>query len=57
MKWYSLIGVTAVSLLFAGLSPLNAQNEDMDNKTVFQQMFPQGEKLPEQFSKYFIGQA
>lgn len=57
MKWYNLIGVTAVSLLFAGRSPLNAQNEDMDNKTVFQQMFPQGEKLPEQFSKYFIGQA
>lgn len=29
----------------------------MENKTVFQQIFPQGEKLPAQFSQYFIGQA
>lgn len=29
----------------------------MKNETTFQQIFPQGEKLPEQFSKYFIGQA
>lgn len=29
----------------------------MENKMTFQQIFPQGEKLPEQFSKYFIGQA
>ncbi|MFS2738141.1 4-carboxymuconolactone decarboxylase, partial [Parabacteroides merdae] len=28
----------------------------MENK-VFNQLFPQGEKLPEQFSEYFIGQA
>lgn len=35
---------------------LNAQTRPMKN-TSFQQIFPQGEKLPEQFSRYFIGQA
>ncbi|WP_302987449.1 carboxymuconolactone decarboxylase family protein [Alistipes senegalensis] len=29
----------------------------MENEKTFQQMFPQGEPLPEQFSKYFTGQA
>ena len=33
-----------------------AQEKKMNNNT-FHQPFPQGERLPEQFSKYFIGQA
>lgn len=49
-------------LILAGLlsgfvSTTHAQEKSMKNETTFQQIFPQGEKLPEQFSKYFIGQA
>ena len=49
----SVFGV--VSVLAAGTLP--AQERRMENEKTFQQMFPQGEPLPEQFSKYFIGQA
>lgn len=49
----SVFGV--VSVLAAGMLP--AQERRMENEKTFQQMFPQGEPLPEQFSKYFIGQA
>ena len=35
----------------------NATKNDMKNEIPFQQLFPQGGKLPEQFSRYFIGQA
>ncbi len=38
------------------IAPIGAQ-ESMKNEPTFQQIFPQGEKLPEQFSQYFIGQA
>lgn len=48
----SVFGV--VSVLAAGTLP--AQERRMENERTFQQMFPQGEPLPEQFSKYFIGQ-
>ena len=44
-----------VSVLAAGTQP--AQERRMENEKTFQQMFPQGEPLPEQFSKYFTGQA
>ena len=44
-----------VSVLAAGTLP--AQERRMENEKTFQQMFPQGEPLPEQFSKYFTGQA
>ena len=44
-----------VSVLAAGT--LSAQERRMENEKTFQQMFPQGEPLPEQFSKYFTGQA
>ena len=37
-------------------SKINAQSI-MNNVDDFQQIFPHGEKLPEKFSKYFIGQA
>ena len=43
-----------VSVLAAGTLP--AQERRMENEKTFQQMFPQGEPLPEQFSKYFTGQ-
>ncbi|WP_302604332.1 cupin domain-containing protein [uncultured Alistipes sp.] len=33
------------------------QNPDTAMEHPFEQIFPQGEKLPEQFSQYFIGQA
>lgn len=33
------------------------QNPDTAMEHSFEQIFPQGEKLPEQFSQYFIGQA
>ena len=41
---------------------LNAQQNstpqnDMKTQSAFEQIFPRGEKLPEQFSKYFTGQA
>lgn len=46
-----------VAFLIAGTGNIvKAQETKMENK-VFNQLFPQGEKLPEQFSKYFIGQA
>ena len=52
--WFlSVFGV--VSVLAAGTLP--AQERRMENEKTFQQMFPQGEPLPEQFSKYFTGQA
>lgn len=44
-----------VSVLAADTLP--AQERRMENEKTFQQMFPLGEPLPEQFSKYFIGQA
>ena len=44
-----------VADLAAGTQP--AQERRMENEKTFQQMFPQGEPLPEQFSKYFTGQA
>lgn len=47
---------TAVVLPCTG-NRLHAQTQNMKNTTVFQQIFPQGEKLPEQFSRYFTGQA
>lgn len=46
------------ALLFSGAVTIKAQENNMDNNTAhFAQMFPQGEKLPPQFSQYFIGQA
>lgn len=49
-----------LAMLVAGscgvIVPIEAQ-EPMKNESTFHQIFPQGEKLPEQFSQYFIGQA
>lgn len=49
----------AALLLLAGgsVQPLNAQNMENMEKPQKVSPFPVGEKLPEQFSKYFIGQA
>lgn len=47
----------AVFILQGNGNSAKAQEMKIENKTVFQQMFPQGEKLPAQFSQYFIGQA
>lgn len=49
--------IVVAGFLFGSAFTLNAQEKDMNKETTSQQIFPQGEKLPEQFSKYFIGQA
>ena len=54
-KLWILTVFGVVSVLAAGTLP--AQERRMENEKPFQQMFPQGEPLPEQFSKYFTGQA
>ncbi len=52
--------LTTLAMVVAGscgaITPIGAQ-EPMKNESTFHQIFPQGEKLPEQFSRYFIGQA
>ncbi len=53
-----LIGwIAALGLLTGSSGPANAQANDMKDSTTFRQIFPRGEKLPAQFSEYFIGQA
>lgn len=53
--------IILVATLFfaAGVSQAQEvkQSKIMKDDASFQQIFPQGEKLPEQFSRYFIGQA
>ncbi len=39
------------------LAGCNSENKNMKTENTFTQIFPQGEKLPAQFSSYFIGQA
>lgn len=56
MKTRFLITLFAAFLIAGTGNIVKAQETKMENK-VFNQLFPQGEKLPEQFSKYFIGQA
>lgn len=56
MKTRFLITLFAAFLIVGARNIVKAQETKMENK-VFNQLFPQGEKLPEQFSKYFIGQA
>lgn len=49
--------IALATLIFLGNScAIKAQENNMNDST-FHQLFPQGERLPEQFSKYFIGQA
>ena len=48
--------ILTVALLLACAGGCATRNEtEMEQK--FEQIFPQGEKLPERFSQYFIGQA
>ena len=54
-KLWILTVFGVVSVLAAGTLP--AQERRMENEKTFQQMFPHGEPLPEQFAKYFTGQA
>lgn len=54
MKYITIMIIT-IAALFGYYHPLNAQN--MEKKAEQIGVFPRGEKLPEQFSKYFIGQA
>ena len=55
MKKHLSAALAAAVLLTAGTAqPLNAQNMEKAKQV---SPFPVGEKLPEQFSKYFIGQA
>lgn len=55
MKLTLLAAVAAVALLSGGIpQSLNAQNMEKAKKI---SPFPVGEKLPEQFAKYFTGQA
>ena len=57
MKPEWIVGFAAALVWFAVAGPLSAQNRVMEKETTFRQMFPQGERLPERFSQYFIGQA
>ena len=57
MKTEWIVGFAAALVWFAVAGPLSAQNRVMEKETTFRQMFPQGERLPERFSQYFIGQA
>ncbi len=52
MKTAILLSLSALLLTAAGCT----QNTQQEMKP-FEQIFPRGEKLPEQFSQYFIGQA
>ena len=52
-----MIRIATLLVLSVAVGPLSAQNRVMEKDTVFRQIFPQGEKLPERFSRYFIGQA
>lgn len=53
--------IILVATLFSAAGITQAQKvkqiKIMKDEASFQQIFPQGEKLPEQFSRYFIGQA
>ncbi|MDE5708711.1 MAG: cupin domain-containing protein [Alistipes sp.] len=46
-----------LSLLLTALAGGCSRTTDNSMEQPFEQLFPQGEKLPEQFSQYFIGQA
>ena len=55
MKNHLFAAIAAAALLFAGtVQPLNAQDMEKAKQVG---PFPVGDKLPEQFSRYFIGQA
>ena len=55
MKRILFAALTAAALFSGGiLQSLNAQNMEIPKKV---SPFPVGDKLPEQFSKYFVGQA
>lgn len=55
MKRILFAALTAAALFSDGiLQSLNAQNMEIPKKV---SPFPVGDKLPEQFSKYFVGQA
>ena len=45
------------ALLIGSAGTIHAQENTMRENPIFGQIFPQGEKLPEEFSAYFIGQA
>lgn len=54
------MNIRTIILLLATFTAtaIQAQNQDTMEKTrVFKQIFPQGDKLPEAFAQYFIGQA
>lgn len=52
-----IYSIALTALMLATGNPAKAQEKNMKSETTFQQIFPQGEKLPQQFSQYFIGQA
>lgn len=51
---YSII-IVAILLILGNSLSTKAQN--MEHNNTFNQIFPKGNELPEQFSQYFIGQA
>lgn len=57
MRLRTFISTVAIAVLLFGRTTQVQAQESMNNESRFQQIFPQGEKLPEQFSRYFIGQA
>lgn len=47
-----------VTILSFGCCQAQSTNVlNMKNETIFPQIFPQGDRLPEEFSRYFTGQA
>ena len=57
MKYKLFTIITLLSLLSLKLGAQQNPQNMKKHSAVFEQIFPQGEKLPEQFSKYFTGQA
>ncbi|MDD4848900.1 MAG: cupin domain-containing protein, partial [Bacteroidales bacterium] len=55
MKDFIIVLTITAILLFSYNNSLNAQNMNTDSSKI--SVFPLGNKLPEAFSQYFIGQA
>ena len=58
MKVQLSILAAFVTILSFGCCQAQSTNVlNMKNETIFPQIFPQGDRLPEEFSRYFTGQA
>ena len=57
MKLRFLVSIAATLMWCGYCKAQNVNVENMKNETTFLQIFPQGGKLSEEFSRYFTGQA